>query len=74
MFGSWLAGTYESAADTLRDPDGRTWHGWDTGRRVVAYDRAGFGQSSAYHGRLPLDFIYTECSRSLPPSTLSDAM
>lgn len=23
MFGSWLAGTYESAADTLRDPDGR---------------------------------------------------
>ncbi len=23
MFGSWLAGTYESAADTQRDPDGR---------------------------------------------------
>ncbi|NBS27910.1 MAG: GuaB1 family IMP dehydrogenase-related protein, partial [Actinobacteria bacterium] len=23
MFGSWLAGTYESAADTLRDSDGR---------------------------------------------------
>ncbi len=23
MFGSWLAGTYESAADTMRDPDGR---------------------------------------------------
>lgn len=38
-----------------------------TGRRVVAYDRAGFGQSDAYHGRLPLDFLYTECSRSLPP-------
>jgi GMP reductase len=25
MFGSWLAGTYESAADTLRDPDGRMY-------------------------------------------------
>jgi IMP dehydrogenase len=25
MFGSWLAGTYESAADTLRDVDGRLY-------------------------------------------------
>ena len=25
MFGSWLAGTYESAADPLRDPDGRLY-------------------------------------------------
>ncbi|MEI2706228.1 MAG: GuaB1 family IMP dehydrogenase-related protein [Ilumatobacteraceae bacterium] len=25
MFGSWLAGTYESAADTLKDPDGRLY-------------------------------------------------
>jgi len=25
MFGSWLAGTYESAADTLREPDGRLY-------------------------------------------------
>jgi IMP dehydrogenase len=25
MFGSWLAGTYESAADTLRSPDGRLY-------------------------------------------------
>jgi len=25
MFGSWLAGTYESAADTLRDADGRLY-------------------------------------------------
>jgi IMP dehydrogenase len=25
MFGSWLAATYESAADTLRDPDGRLY-------------------------------------------------
>ena len=32
MFGSWLAGTYESAADIQRDADGRLykesfWHG-----------------------------------------------
>jgi IMP dehydrogenase len=25
MFGSWLAGTFESAADALRDPDGRLY-------------------------------------------------
>ena len=25
MIGSWFAGTYESAADTLRDPDGRLY-------------------------------------------------
>jgi IMP dehydrogenase len=25
MFGSWLAGTYESAADTLRDTEGRLY-------------------------------------------------
>jgi len=25
MFGSWLAGTYESAADTLRDPEGHLY-------------------------------------------------
>jgi IMP dehydrogenase len=25
MFGSWLAGTFESAADTMRDPDGRLY-------------------------------------------------
>jgi IMP dehydrogenase len=25
MFGSWLAGTYESAADTMRDPEGRLY-------------------------------------------------
>jgi IMP dehydrogenase len=25
MFGSWLAGTYESAADTLHDPEGRLY-------------------------------------------------
>lgn len=38
-----------------------------TGRRVIAYDRLGFGQSDAFPGRLPLKFIYTECSTSLPP-------
>lgn len=38
-----------------------------TGRRVIAYDRAGFGQSDAYAGRLPLDFIYRECRETLPP-------
>jgi pimeloyl-ACP methyl ester carboxylesterase len=38
-----------------------------TGRRVIAYDRLGFGQSDAHVGRLPLDFIYEECSTSLPP-------
>ena len=31
-----------------------------TGRRVLAYDRLGFGRSDAYSGRLPLDFIATE--------------
>jgi pimeloyl-ACP methyl ester carboxylesterase len=38
-----------------------------TGRRVLAYDRLGFGQSDTLPGRLPLDFIYTECRVSLPP-------
>jgi pimeloyl-ACP methyl ester carboxylesterase len=38
-----------------------------TGRRVVAYDRPGFGQSDPFPERLPLDFIYTECGASLPP-------
>jgi IMP dehydrogenase len=50
MFGSWLAGTYESAADTLRDPDGRLYKesfGMASNRAVKnrtrtesAYDRA----------------------------------
>ena len=31
-----------------------------TGRRVVAYDRLGFGLSSPRHGPLPLDFIAAE--------------
>ena len=50
MFGSWLAGTYESAADTLRDPDGRLYKesfGMASNRAVknrtrseTAFDRA----------------------------------
>lgn len=43
-----------------------------TGRRVIAYDRLGFGHSDPYPGRLPLDFIYAECKESLPP--LLDAL
>lgn len=35
------------------------------GRRVIAYDRSGFGKSDAFPGRLPLDFIYNEYVASL---------
>lgn len=35
-----------------------------TGRTVIAYDRIGFGQSSAYSGALPLSFIADEAQRS----------
>ena len=31
-----------------------------TGRRVIAYDRLGFGRSDAYPGKLPLDFVARE--------------
>lgn len=31
-----------------------------TGRRVIAYDRLGFGRSDAYPGKLPLDFVAKE--------------
>jgi IMP dehydrogenase len=43
MFGSWLAGTYESAADTLRDPDGRLYKesfGMASNRAVKSRHRA----------------------------------
>jgi IMP dehydrogenase len=43
MFGSWLAGTYESAADTLRDPDGRLYKesfGMASNRAVKSRNRA----------------------------------
>jgi IMP dehydrogenase len=42
MFGSWLAGTYESAADTLRDTDGRLYKdsfGMASNRAVKARNR-----------------------------------
>ena len=38
-----------------------------TGRRVIAYDRLGFGKSDPFPGRMPLDFIYNEYSASLQP-------
>jgi pimeloyl-ACP methyl ester carboxylesterase len=37
-----------------------------TGRRVVAYDRLGFGRSDAYPGRLPLTFIHDEAGAVVP--------
>jgi IMP dehydrogenase len=43
MFGSWLAGTYESAADTLRDPEGRLYKesfGMASNRAVKIRNRA----------------------------------
>jgi IMP dehydrogenase len=43
MFGSWLAGTYESAADTLRSPDGRLYKesfGMASNRAVKNRNRA----------------------------------
>ena len=43
MFGQWLAGTYESAANTLRDPDGRLYKesfGMASNRAVKNRNRA----------------------------------
>ena len=43
MFGSWLAGTYESAADTLRAPDGRLYKesfGMASNRAVKSRNRS----------------------------------
>jgi IMP dehydrogenase len=43
MFGSWLAGTYESAADTMRSPDGRLYKesfGMASNRAVKSRNRA----------------------------------
>ncbi len=37
-----------------------------TGHEVVAYDRLGFGQSAAYPGDLPMDFIRDEAERFFP--------
>ncbi|WP_163647719.1 alpha/beta fold hydrolase [Modicisalibacter sp. 'Wilcox'] len=35
-----------------------------TGRRVIAYDRLGFGRSDPYPGQLPLDFIEMEAQEA----------
>lgn len=43
-----------------------------TGRRVVAYDRLGFGRSDAYPGALPLTFIDDEAVAAVP--RLCDAL
>jgi IMP dehydrogenase len=46
MFGSWLAGTYESAADTLRDPEGRLYKesfGMASNRAVKSRNRSETG-------------------------------
>jgi len=40
-----------------------------TGRRVVAYDRLGFGKSSPRGGRPSLDFIAEEATAYFPPLT-----
>ncbi|MFA7605930.1 MAG: alpha/beta fold hydrolase [Rhodocyclaceae bacterium] len=37
-----------------------------TGRRVIAYDRLGFGRSAPRHGDLPLDFIADEARSYFP--------
>lgn len=37
-----------------------------TGRRVIAYDRLGFGRSDSHPGRLDLDFIAAEAQRVVP--------
>ncbi len=37
-----------------------------TGRIVIAYDRLGFGQSSARHGALPASFIADEAPATIP--------
>lgn len=37
-----------------------------TRRRVIAYDRLGFGHASPRHGRLPLDFIADEARSYFP--------
>lgn len=37
-----------------------------TGRRVIAYDRLGFGRSEAHPGKLALDFIAAEGRDALP--------
>ena len=40
-----------------------------TGRRVIAYDRLGFGRSDPYPGPLPLTFVHEERASVAPPLT-----
>ena len=37
-----------------------------TGRRVIAYDRLGFGRSDPFPGRLAMDFVQDEARRIVP--------
>lgn len=37
-----------------------------TGRRVITYDRLGFGRSDAHPGKLGFDFVADEAERSVP--------
>lgn len=37
-----------------------------TGRRVIAYDRLGFGRSDSFPGRLAMDFVREEARRIVP--------
>lgn len=37
-----------------------------TGRRVIAYDRLGFGRSDPYPGLLPIDFVAAEAREAVP--------
>lgn len=37
-----------------------------SGRRVIAYDRLGFGRSDPFPGLLPLDFVRDEAERTIP--------
>lgn len=37
-----------------------------TGRRIIAYDRLGFGRSDPFPGRLAMDFVREEARRTVP--------
>lgn len=54
MFGSWLAGTYESAADTLRDADGRLYK-----------ESFGMASNRAVKGRSAADSAFERARKEL---------
>ena len=54
MFGSWLAGTYESAADTLRDPDGRLYK-----------ENFGMASNRAVRNRMRREGLFDRASKEL---------